>query len=467
MKKIYALMAAAIAVSASASASSPFEVTTAPVKLSSNVEFISDNSVETRGMQKEASIVAGPENPLDADNMFCWHHVTRFSPGGWVEGSCNVAIDGTDVTIYGLYRSASIKGTYDPETKTIRVNTGQSVAPYYYKGEAGDEYIQLYTMSFDVKDGKIVNEVQKPYIEFKYYPNGIKLSSGATVCSGGWAASDYDQIFFSVPSIVDQGSGFACTYMNRLRPWNEFYSVGQFKYVESEWADYTTGKLTDGWFKAMNGVGFEAYDVKVKQLKTMSNVFLVMNPYGTGTPYGDSTDSGIANATPNAAGYIYIDASDADCVRVRPFVNCGYANTDQFFFPIPWSVGNQEGVYYYTQDWTVADIVDEAEIYGDPISTMTTAADGTKTITIPTARVANAEAWNTFEQWTNSLEQPIPMETTLVLPPAGEGGVDGIISDNENAPKRFFNLQGVEIATPDAGQVVIVREGNKSAKAVF
>ncbi|MDE5644113.1 MAG: hypothetical protein K2I45_00525, partial [Muribaculaceae bacterium] len=46
-------------------------------------------------------------------------------------------------------------------------------------------------------------------------------------------------------------------------------------------------------------------------------------------------------------------------------------------------------------------------------------------------------------------------------------GVDGIINDADAAAKRYFNLQGVEIANPEAGQVVIVKEGNKATKAIF
>lgn len=70
-------------------------------------------------------------------------------------------------------------------------------------------------------------------------------------------------------------------------------------------------------------------------------------------------------------------------------------------------------------------------------------------------------------QWLTSDNKPIPMESKITLPDAVFAGVDGIINDADAAVKRYFNLQGVEIANPEAGQVVIVKEGNKATKAIF
>lgn len=46
-----------------------------------------------------------------------------------------------------------------------------------------------------------------------------------------------------------------------------------------------------------------------------------------------------------------------------------------------------------------------------------------------------------------------------------QSGVADINIDN-NADVRYFNLQGIEIANPAKGQMVIIRQGNKSVKAV-
>ncbi len=49
----------------------------------------------------------------------------------------------------------------------------------------------------------------------------------------------------------------------------------------------------------------------------------------------------------------------------------------------------------------------------------------------------------------------------------GEGSVEGIISDNDaDAPVEYFNLQGVRVANPEAGQLVIKRQGSTVTKIV-
>jgi len=37
----------------------------------------------------------------------------------------------------------------------------------------------------------------------------------------------------------------------------------------------------------------------------------------------------------------------------------------------------------------------------------------------------------------------------------------------ENAPEVYYNLQGIRLANPEKGQLVIVRKGNKTFKAIL
>lgn len=47
---------------------------------------------------------------------------------------------------------------------------------------------------------------------------------------------------------------------------------------------------------------------------------------------------------------------------------------------------------------------------------------------------------------------------------AGDAAVDGI--EVENAPAEYFTLQGVRVDNPEAGQIYIVRKGNKTYKVI-
>ena len=44
---------------------------------------------------------------------------------------------------------------------------------------------------------------------------------------------------------------------------------------------------------------------------------------------------------------------------------------------------------------------------------------------------------------------------------------DVTIGVNDNAPVEYFNLQGVRVANPAAGELVIKRQGDKVSKTVI
>ncbi len=55
----------------------------------------------------------------------------------------------------------------------------------------------------------------------------------------------------------------------------------------------------------------------------------------------------------------------------------------------------------------------------------------------------------------------------LQLIDAGDAGVNNVVADPAKAPAQYFNLQGMQLTTPEAGQVVIVKEGNSAKKVIF
>lgn len=80
--------------------------------------------------------------------------------------------------------------------------------------------------------------------------------------------------------------------------------------------------------------------------------------------------------------------------------------------------------------------------------------DTTIPVYVP-AGTANAyKAADEWKNFTNYVEK-------------GVSGIEGIATDNdENAAVEYFNLQGVKIANPAAGQVVIRRQGSKITKMI-
>ena len=68
---------------------------------------------------------------------------------------------------------------------------------------------------------------------------------------------------------------------------------------------------------------------------------------------------------------------------------------------------------------------------------------------------APTQYWNPFRDFT--IEKYVDGDNT---------GVNDIISDDENAPVEYFNLQGVRVANPENG-VFIVKQGKKVSKVVL
>lgn len=48
-----------------------------------------------------------------------------------------------------------------------------------------------------------------------------------------------------------------------------------------------------------------------------------------------------------------------------------------------------------------------------------------------------------------------------------ESGVADVITDNENAPVEYFNIQGIRVVDPQPGQILIKRQGNKAEKIII
>lgn len=450
MKKIYASLAVAVAVSAQAFAgvdATKATLTTMSTDIERGTGFAPVEKAE--GPMKAPATVANGNQSFKYD-----YYSMRSDASGLQESSLYVEINGTDVTIYGLFDLAPVKGTFNAAAGTIRV------APQAIFYKYGNENIWLYTKKLVFDDqGYVTSNPEVPYIEFMYMPEGAQLQNGNVVCVGGWMASDDMEFAFTVPSMKDTNSGFNWMYMMRLSTIEEAYDFPFFQYDASEWADCSNASLEDGWFKALDGVGFPAYNVACKKNIANPNEILLVNPYGTNTPYASK------NSTAGKEGYILLNIEDPDCVLVQPYTNCQmnlsmWYEIDALANPI--FATSKEGWLYYVEGWTIDEIKEDAEAFGDPMSTMT--EDGV--VTIVNARVqGDGGVYTAAQQWEAEGGIPIEMISTIKLP-ADALGINGVINDATDAPARYFNLQGIEIANPEAGEVVIVKKGNETFKTI-
>ncbi|MCM1004915.1 MAG: hypothetical protein NC402_01310 [Prevotella sp.] len=79
---------------------------------------------------------------------------------------------------------------------------------------------------------------------------------------------------------------------------------------------------------------------------------------------------------------------------------------------------------------------------------------------------ADIEKFSMDYVWEYIIEAAGETQTfTVLFQTPNVAGVEGIAADNTEA--EYFNLQGLRVATPDAGQLYIKRQGGKASKVVF
>lgn len=142
---------------------------------------------------------------------------------------------------------------------------------------------------------------------------------------------------------------------------------------------------------------------------------------------------------------MYIDFTDPTNVSV-PIVSTGIN-------------GGQDGVYYYT---SLNNNYDDPSKCPEAQRITLTKEDGNTIVTFPLKSMlfiamGTGDAWYACEGVPSSLTFKTPSDSN---------GVEGIAIDNNNAKVEYFNLQGVRVENPAAGQLVIKRQGSEVSKMV-
>ncbi len=468
MKKVYSLALAA-AVSVSAYANVDLATTKATTMSKEMMTVSSEMVVSASDMQKAPQREAIA--PADVLDTYLYHAINRSSgdDGGEHHQVLTVLMNGAqdgdehgeNCTLYGIFYSYPIRALFNETAGTIRVYEQPIVMNSYY-----NEMMTLYT-----EDAETSAKI--PYIEFEYVPDGVELTYSATgekvrVAEKGFFAPLLNQFTVTIPSMQGTNNGWMWKYQNWFDTVEIEYADSYLDIVADEWESVGNATLEDGWVRATcnEGQSLGSYSVPCKRNKANDKLFLLENPYGTGTPYAQFNT---LNVPGNIAFEIIteeVENNDGELVpmttvAVYPFILSGYDNDETVGSPVYCT--NLEGKYHFMLGSTIEDMYYDFADMDYPLSTV--GADG-KTLTLPNCRVQYSGIFaEVTEQWINGNEQPIPMESTITLP-VSVAGVEGVISDVENAPKRFFNLQGMEVVNPAAGELVIVKQGNKTSKVI-
>ncbi|MDE6498279.1 MAG: hypothetical protein K2L21_06440 [Muribaculaceae bacterium] len=218
----------------------------------------------------------------------------------------------------------------------------------------------------------------------------------------------------------------------------------------------TTSGIVAGIATA-NGVSVAAefYDLTLDNCNGVMTSIIHTSKYGPvdneDGVYATAVDGGIQIANWNGLGFDFAPTFTIDATAKTIT-----GNTTQLF--------DIEGYDLFLGTANNAADLTDSEYAGKAVTAPYTVSDGQSTITVPdwnfftdlSVYGAGIVAW--FYPFTDT-------EIVLDIDLDEYAGINEITADNnENAPVEYFNLQGIRISEPAAGQVVIRRQGTNTTK---
>lgn len=264
--------------------------------------------------------------------------------------------------------------------------------------------------------------------------NQVELNDGSKVdvYIGGYAIYDMDQ---TTGAYAYKGNSSAITPMFECSANGDFLRLIQFNW------NGTTAPVSGIWFAA--DIQGKTYDIG---LDVMDPVYYQNNASYSTTMAGEEGDEDVSGecyvlpVTYQQLGSGY---------ETYGVVNCGGAiisivdGKDATCYP-------NVALYYAGSAIYWGDAQNSAENFAAAGSF---AENGdTKTITYDDL------------SWLLGNGQELGYFTNTTITFGGTGAINEVAVDNNNAPVEYFNLQGVRVNEPVAGQIVIRRQGNEVSK---
>lgn len=401
MKKIFTLaLAAAAVVGASAS---PLSFKSAPqIKLTESKNQLTATSMKTMSVASRADETTPELTGGEYVAQFAMDFQNGF--GSANPRTAKITKDGEgyvlDLGLNGLFTDLTVN---DVKVEKVALEGNDGTTTYFW----------------GIPNGQVVM-------------NDVELNDGSKVdvYIGGYAIYDMDQ----TGAYAYKGNSSAITPMFECSANGDFLRLIQFNWTG------TTAPVSGIWFAA--DIQGKTYDIG---LDVMDPVYYQNNAsYSTTMKRveGDEDVSGECYVLPvtyqQGSGYetygvvdrggaiiSIVDGKDATC----------YSNVALYY------AGS--GIYW-----------GDAQNSSDNFAAAGSFAENgdTKTITYP------------YLSWllVNGKELGYFKDTTITF--GGTGAINDVAVDNNNAPVEYFNLQGVRVNEPVAGQIVIRRQGNEVSK---
>lgn len=445
MKKFYTI-ALALAVALSASAGTELKLRTnadfsaktlktdAPVMLKKSAKELT-NAMPAPKKSKKAAVSAADiagEYTITLGDFYFQGSVGEF------EDDCTVSAE-SGVVVFEPTQTLPFGGSLDEANGSVTFTTlGLGLVNF---GEAGSYYVRQepYIYSYDEED-IILQDFTATYAD-----GAFSFPAEAGISWVAYSDENYTQAY----SYVDILDLLACVK-----------NASDNDDDNTSWTSLGNATLMDGW--VLPGLGIDQtdpanqYEVEIQQNNDNKNIYRLVDPYK-----GDSPAAAFNAST--KTGYIQFDVTDPDHV-VFDAVDAGFVNSDldiTKFYCI--NVLTSLMDYY---DMTAAELISEL---GD-VAPYTTFKNGVVSLgsvpgnngtTVYDACFGDQTDKYAGYGWVDENENRTNMAAKIIFP---ETGIDNVVAGEADAPVKYFNLQGIEVARPAAGQVVIRKQGNSATK---
>ena len=403
MKKIFTLaLAAAAVVGASAS---PLSFKSAPqIKLTESKNQLTATSLKTMSVASRADETTPELTGGEYVAQFAMDFSDGFSSAN--PRTAKITKDGEgyvlDLGLNGLFTDLTVN---DVKLEKVALEGNDGTTTYFW----------------GIPKGQVVME-------------DVELNDGSKVdvYIGGYAIYDMDQ---TTGAYAYKGNS------SNLTPMFECSANGDFlKFIQFNW-NGTTAPVSGIWFAA--DIQGKTYDIG---LDVMDPVYYQNNASYSTTMAGEEGDEDVSGecyvlpVTYQQLGSGYetygvvdcggaiisiVDGKDATCY---PNVALYYAGSAIYWGDAQNSANNFAAAGSFAEN-------------GD-----------TKTITYDDL------------SWLLGNGQELGYFTNTTITFGGTGAINDVAVDNNNAPVEYFNLQGVRVNEPVAGQIVIRRQGNEVSK---
>lgn len=234
---------------------------------------------------------------------------------------------------------------------------------------------------------------------------------------------------------------------------------------DTDWTTIGEATFMDGWLLPAFGMDQTNstywYKVPLQQNNSNKNRYRLVDPYHLG-PISTINES-------TTKGYIVFDVTDPNAVLFEKSV-AGFAYSQLGI--TSFYCYNTLGTYYqqYRGQYSPTEIVNTLGAY-IPLTTFKdgVVSLGSKVVDGKITYDANfglQTATDGGRVWQDNSGNLVNM-TAAIYFPEGFDAVEEIISDNNSAKAEYFNLQGARILNPEAGQILIKRQGTKVEKVVY